>query len=51
PALGPSPHQSHPAVEDDVPDNPDSIYPKYGSDAPAASWSVSESAQTGQSAG
>ncbi|MCI98110.1 hypothetical protein A2U01_0119413, partial [Trifolium medium] len=28
PALGPSP-QNHPAVVDDVPDNPDSKYPAH----------------------
>ncbi|MCI79091.1 hypothetical protein A2U01_0100362, partial [Trifolium medium] len=28
-ALGPSPHPSHPAVVDDVPDNPDSKYPAH----------------------
>ncbi|MCI90716.1 hypothetical protein A2U01_0112010, partial [Trifolium medium] len=27
PALGPSPHQSHPVVEDDVPDSPGSKCP------------------------
>ncbi|MCI40422.1 hypothetical protein A2U01_0061655, partial [Trifolium medium] len=27
PALDPSPHRNHPAVVDDVPDNPDSKYP------------------------
>ncbi|MCI76738.1 hypothetical protein A2U01_0098008, partial [Trifolium medium] len=37
PALDPSLHQSHPAVVDDVPDNPDSEYPAHGSDAPAVS--------------
>ncbi|MCI78836.1 hypothetical protein A2U01_0100107, partial [Trifolium medium] len=45
------PHQSHPVVVDDEPDNPDSKHREHGSDAPLASWSVSESAQTGQSAG
>ncbi|MCI57882.1 hypothetical protein A2U01_0079133, partial [Trifolium medium] len=35
---------------DDVPDNPDSKYPAHDSGAPAISWSVSENAQTGQSA-
>ncbi|MCI93832.1 hypothetical protein A2U01_0115130, partial [Trifolium medium] len=38
-------------VGDDVPDNPDSIYPAHDSGAPTTSWSVSESVQTGQSAG
>ncbi|MCI93994.1 hypothetical protein A2U01_0115292, partial [Trifolium medium] len=36
---------------DDVPDNPDSKYPAHDSGAPADSWSVSENAQTDQSAG
>ncbi|MCI77304.1 hypothetical protein A2U01_0098574, partial [Trifolium medium] len=50
-ALGPSLHQSHPAVVDDEPGNPDSKHHEHGSGAPAVSWSISENAQTGQSAG
>ncbi|MCI86003.1 hypothetical protein A2U01_0107282, partial [Trifolium medium] len=33
---GPSPHQSHSAVEDDVLDSPGSKYPAHGSDAQLA---------------
>ncbi|MCI44312.1 hypothetical protein A2U01_0065551, partial [Trifolium medium] len=36
-ALGPSPHQSHPATVGDVPESPDSKHPEHGSDAPAVS--------------
>ncbi|MCI85672.1 hypothetical protein A2U01_0106951, partial [Trifolium medium] len=41
----------HSAVVGDVPGNPDPIYPAHDSGAPSASWSVSESTPTGQSAG
>ncbi|MCI97141.1 hypothetical protein A2U01_0118441, partial [Trifolium medium] len=44
-------HQRHSVVVGDVPDNPDSRYPEHDSDVPAVSWSVSENAQSGQSAG
>ncbi|MCI73608.1 hypothetical protein A2U01_0094872 [Trifolium medium] len=37
PALSPSLHQSHPAMVDDEPDNPNSKHPEHGSDAPAVS--------------
>ncbi|MCI83042.1 hypothetical protein A2U01_0104317, partial [Trifolium medium] len=48
---GLTPNQNHPAAVGDVLDSPDSKYPEHGSDAPAVSWSVSENAQSGQSAG
>ncbi|MCI47170.1 hypothetical protein A2U01_0068411, partial [Trifolium medium] len=50
-SRGPSHHQKHSTVVDDVPDNPDSRYPAHDSGAPAVSWSVSKNAPTGQSAG
>ncbi|MCI69864.1 hypothetical protein A2U01_0091127, partial [Trifolium medium] len=45
------PHQNHPAAVGDVPGSPDSRYPVHDSSAPAVSWSVSENAPLGQSAG
>ncbi|MCI74756.1 hypothetical protein A2U01_0096020, partial [Trifolium medium] len=50
-SIDPAPHQNHPAVVGDVPGNPDSRYPARGFGAPAVSWSVSENAQSAQSAG
>ncbi|MCI93631.1 hypothetical protein A2U01_0114929, partial [Trifolium medium] len=43
--------QNHPAVVGDVPGSPDSRYPAHKSGAPAVSQSVTENAQSGQSAG
>ncbi|MCI38104.1 hypothetical protein A2U01_0059332, partial [Trifolium medium] len=37
PPVCPSHHWSLPAVEGDVPHNPDSIHPEHGSNAPAVS--------------
>ncbi|MCI90445.1 hypothetical protein A2U01_0111737, partial [Trifolium medium] len=50
-SRGPSHHRRHSAVVGDVHDSPDSRYPEHDSNAPAVSWSVSGSAQSGQSAG
>ncbi|MCI57410.1 hypothetical protein A2U01_0078661, partial [Trifolium medium] len=44
PTVCPSHHRSLPAVEGDMPHNPDSIHPEHGSDAPTVLWSVSENA-------